>query len=190
MPRVDRREEAGAVHHVVAQGNGRAAIVLDDLDRQRLLIGLARVVRAKGWRVIAYCLMDTHLHLVVLTPAPSLSLGMRQVLGPYARWFNLRHGREGHLFRSPFYSVRLDESHLITASVYVDLNAVRGGICRHPAEYRWGSYRAVAGLERFGLADPGLLLAVLGGDVETAGRRYVRLVDDAVDELRRERSHA
>ena len=180
MPRVNRGEDAGAVHHVIAQGNGRRRIVFDDADRQRVEIGLARVVRSHRWQVIAFCLMDTHLHLVLRTPEANLSVGMRQLLGPYARAFNLRHRSEGHLFTSPFYSVRLDESHLLTACLYVVLNPVRAGICPHPSEYPWCSYRVTAGLEPYGLTEPALLLVVLDLDARRAREKYVRLVDDAV----------
>ena len=43
-----------------------------------------------GWNCVAYCLLDTHVHLVVVTPKPNLGRGMRLLLGRYAITYNRR----------------------------------------------------------------------------------------------------
>ena len=48
--------------------------------------------------------MPNHYHLVVETPHPNLSLGMKQLNSEYAQWFNRRHDYVGHLFETRFYS--------------------------------------------------------------------------------------
>ena len=48
--------------------------------------------------------MNNHYHLVVETPEPTLSRGMRQLNGVYTQRFNRRHRKVGHLFQV----VRLD----------------------------------------------------------------------------------
>jgi REP element-mobilizing transposase RayT len=65
---------------------------------------LAKTASRFGWRVWAYCLVDDHYHLLVETPQPNLSRGMRELNGVYTQAFNRRHGRIGHLnyaFRVP-----------------------------------------------------------------------------------------
>jgi putative transposase len=37
--------------------------------------------------------MTNHFHMVVKTPEPNLSRGMKWLLGTYVVWFNKRHGR-------------------------------------------------------------------------------------------------
>ena len=112
---------------------------------------------------------------------------MQRLLGGHAHWFNRRHGREGHLFASPFFSrlVERDE-HLVAAAVYVVTNPVAAGLCGHPSEWSWTSYRATA--------DPGasfvataFLLGMLDPDPPRARARYRSLVDERVERIERER---
>ena len=147
MPRKPRVEAPGAIHHVIARGNGGSRIVADDDDRQALVAALRHASARYGWRVHAYCLMDTHLHLVVETPEPTLGSGMRRLLGGYAYEFNQRHGRYGHLFAGPFSSSLVaTEAYAIEVCAYVVLNPVRAGLVPAPEDWGWSSYRATAGL--------------------------------------------
>ena len=90
--------------------------------------------------------MDTHYHLVVETPLPNVSRGMRQLNGLYAQRFNQRHGRCGHVFQARYRSILVEQdTHLLAVCRYVVLNPVRAGICAEPGAYRWSSYGVTAG---------------------------------------------
>jgi len=146
MPRRPREEAAGATHHVVPTGSGGESIVRDDLDRAALLQRVEHTVLRHGWLCFAYCILDTHFHLVVQTPKPNLGLGMQSLLAPYARDFNERHKRRGNLFHTRFYSTRIaSDEHLTASLVYVHLNPVRAGVVEAPDLWRWGSYAATVG---------------------------------------------
>ena len=99
MARPPRIEHAGGVFHLVARGNERALVFRDDRDRERFLEILEAVADRYRWRVLAYCLMGNHFHLLVMTLEPTLARGMRQLNGVYAQWFNRRQLRVGHLFQ-------------------------------------------------------------------------------------------
>jgi REP element-mobilizing transposase RayT len=147
VPRKPRVEAPGAIQHVIARGNAGISIVLDDDDRRTLITGLARAADRHGWRVHAYCLMDTHLHAVVETPEPTLGAGMQRLLGGYASEFNRRHERYGHLFGGPYTaSVIGTDAYAIEVCAYVVLNPLRAGVVGDPADWPWSSYRASAGL--------------------------------------------
>ena len=60
MPRERRIEYAGAIYHVMARGNRRGDIVLDDQDRRRFEETLAEVVEASGWVLYGWVLMNNH----------------------------------------------------------------------------------------------------------------------------------
>ena len=77
MTRPLRLEYPGAVYHVTSRGNARQAIVADDRDRTQVLTLLAHVIDRYGWLCHAYCLMDNHYHLLIETPPPTLSPGLR-----------------------------------------------------------------------------------------------------------------
>jgi REP element-mobilizing transposase RayT len=146
MARPLRIAVAGGLYHLITRGNAREHIYLDDLDREIFLDRLAHSVERYGWLCHAYCLMDNHYHLLVETPQPNLSIGMRQLNGLYAQTFNSRHDRCGHVFQARFRSIFVEkDSHLLSCCRYLVLNPVRAGVCEHPEQYRWSSYRATAG---------------------------------------------
>jgi putative transposase len=184
-------EAAGAVHHVVFQGNGRCRIVIDQTDAERLWNEFIRISTSFSWECIAACLLGTHFHTFVRTVEPNLGAGMQKLLGGYARWFNLRHGREGHLFRSPFWSSRVETAeHLVVGTSYVALNPVRAGVCAHPAEWRWTTHRELAGLEPQRLVRADGLLRMLGNDDLLRGRAaYVQMIEDDLERLRMTPAH-
>lgn len=146
MARPLRLEYSGAVYHVTSRGNARQDIVADDRDRTDFLSLLAHVIDRYGWLCHAYCLMDNHYHLLIETPQPNLSLGMRQLNGRYTQAYNRRHERVGHLFQGRFTSILVEkEAHLLELCRYVVLNPLRAKMVTHPRLWAWSSYRATAG---------------------------------------------
>jgi len=146
MPRKPRVEIAGGIHHVWGRGNNKTLLFLDDVDREGYLWLLGRVVARQKWRCLSYCLMDNHMHFLVETPEPNLGNGMQRLHGDFARGFNRRHGRCGHVFQGRFGSnPSEDDEELWTVAGYVAANPVEAGLCRRPGDWRWGSHRYVVG---------------------------------------------
>ena len=146
MARPLRIEFPGAVYHITSRGNARQNIVADDQDRTQFLTLLAHVIDRFGWLCHAYCLMDNHYHLLLETPQPNLSLGMRQLNGRYTQTFNRRHERVGHLFQGRFTAILVEkDAHLLELCRYVVLNPVRAKMVAHPRLWLWSSYRATGG---------------------------------------------
>jgi REP element-mobilizing transposase RayT len=183
MGRRLREEAHGAIHHVVPQGNGRHAIVLDDHDRRSYLERFFGVAYQLGWIVHASCLLDTHHHGIVETPRPDLGRGMRLVIGGHAHWFNARHGRSGAVFGDRYWSVRVGaEGHLLRACLYALLNPVAAGLVQHPRDWPWCSYGAV-------VADgcSHRLAAFLGHTPYEGRERFLAMVDSAVEIIHAQR---
>jgi putative transposase len=138
----------GALYHVSARGNERQDIYRGAGDREHFLELLGLGVERHGWLCHGYCLMGNHYHLVVETPEPNLPEGMRHLNGRYAQAFNRRHARVGHLFQGRYHAVLVEkEAYLLELVRYIVLNPVRVGWHELPEQWRWSSYRALAGLE-------------------------------------------
>jgi len=73
MPRIARTVFAGISHHITQRGNRREPVFFSDDDRRRYLSWLAAYGRKHGVDILAYCLMDNHIHLVAV-PAREDSL--------------------------------------------------------------------------------------------------------------------
>jgi REP element-mobilizing transposase RayT len=140
MARRHRQELEGGVFHVYARGNAKGAIFRDDSDRRAYLGLLARAVRHCGWVLHAYCLMENHIHLLVETPHPNLGKGMQFLHGTYARDFNDRHGRSGHLFQGRYGSVLMkDDNQFQIVKGYIELNPVTAGLCDAAEDWPWSA---------------------------------------------------
>ncbi len=147
MSRPPRLEFAGALWHVTARGNEKRDVFRDDADRELFLSTLARTVGLFRWTLHAWVLMGNHYHLLVETPEPTLSRGMRQLNGLYTQAFNRRHRRSGHLFQGRFKSILVHrETHFLELARYIVLNPVRLGVARSARAWPWSSFRATAGL--------------------------------------------
>ena len=143
MPRKPRELVAGGVYHVYTRGNDRRRIFADDVDRRAYLSLLEHVVVRHRWHLLAYCLMTNHVHLLVETPNPDLPRGMQWLQTAYARRFNRRHRRTGHLFQGRYGAVRVeDDAQLWMTAAYIVRNPVDAGRCADPADWPWSSHAA------------------------------------------------
>ena len=187
MARSLRIEYSGAFYHVMARGNRREDIFLDDDDRRFFLKVLSESCGQTGWRVHAWVLMGNHYHLVLHTRQANLSRLMRHVNGVYTQDFNRRHGVVGHLFQGRFKAILVDrDSYLLALCRYVERNPVAAKLVAAAEDWRWSSCRAHLGLDA---APPwldcdGLHGHLLGhrvaseSDRRRAARRYAALMAD------------
>ncbi len=176
------RDETPGVHHVTCRGNNKRIIFVDDRDRLDFLMRLSRVARRFGWKIVAYCLMDNHYHLVIEIDERGMSDGFCELHTGYATEFNYRHGRINHLFGRRYWNKRLKtDADVLTACRYVLLNPVRAGLTKAPDHWEWSSYRATIGaaLAHVPLARD-QLLRHFGRDPKRAIERFRDFVAPAV----------
>lgn len=142
MSRRGRIELAGGVYHVTNRGVDQRDIVRDDDDRREWFRRFNRVALRYGWRVFAHVLMTNHFHLFLKTPEANLSLGMHDLEGGYASYFNERNDRSGALFQGRYHPVFVEtEGHVWSVSRYTHLNPCRAHMVPRPEMYRWSTYR-------------------------------------------------
>ena len=143
MPREKRLVVVGTPHHITQRGNNRQAVFRSDTDRHFYLKTLKAKCEQHNLRVLGYCLMTNHVHLVA---TPEHESSMARALGQthmiYAQRFNFTARRSGHLWQNRFYSCPLGPTRLLDALVYVDTNPVRARIVDHAVRYRWSSAAA------------------------------------------------
>jgi REP-associated tyrosine transposase len=175
MPRPLRVQVPGGLYHVTARANiGRDAF-RDDSERQQFLSLVAAVVARRRWSCRAFCLLSTHFHLLVATPASDLAAGMQYVNGRYAQWINWYRHERGHLFEGRYNSVVVrNQGHGSELHRYIALNPVRAGLVRNPEDWAWGSFPALVGLcAAPALLDVDSVLDEFGSGA--AGRRRLRM---------------
>jgi putative transposase len=149
MSRPARTIVDGGTYHVFSRGSNQLGVYFDDFDYSDFLELLARLVDRDDWLLYAYCLMPNHFHLLLTVREAGLSNGMRELNGGFSRRTSLKYGRTAHLFKNRFGLVTVEtEVQFLRSARYIVLNPVAAGLCAHPRQWRWSSYRATAGLER------------------------------------------
>ncbi|HPB30244.1 MAG TPA: transposase [Candidatus Sumerlaeota bacterium] len=147
MARPKRIDLPHCLYHVISRTNSGDIAFRDTLDRRAFLKYLAKYLKMFECRIHAYCLMDTHFHLLLESgPRACLSELMRRLLTAYTAHYNRRHNRHGHLFQGRFKSLVVDKSgYFLTVSRYIHLNPARDGAPGEALDYPGSSLRYYAG---------------------------------------------
>ena len=146
MARPLRLERPGAAYFIATTGNADLKIFREPQDSAHFLDVLGEACRRFQWRCLAYCLLPESYQLVVVTEAPTLSRGMRQINGRYTQAFHRRHGTAGHLFQGRYRAILIEPGAFL-AAVCCDVlrQPVLRGLAQEAAAWRWSSYRATEG---------------------------------------------
>ncbi len=148
MPRRERIKSESNIYHVMARGNERKSLFIDDEDRQRFVDTMRRLIektandkKEKKFKIYAYCLMDNHVHLLINQEEDTVSRIMKRIGTSYAYYFNKKYARIGHLFQDRFRSEPVeDDGYLLAAVRYIHNNPVKAGLTADACQYKWSSY--------------------------------------------------
>ena len=167
-------------YHLMSRANDKRCLFEDEGDHLRFLEFLAESLARFGSTCLAYCIMWNHFHLLVVPQEHSVSRLMQHLNTKLCIRFNKKHQRVGHVLEGRFKSPMVDDdSYLLTALRYLALNAVVAKRVARPEDFRWSSYRALAGLEPCPpFLSPDRVWRALDADDATAGReRLVSFVN-------------
>jgi putative transposase len=150
MGRPHRAAEAGYVYHVLIRANARMTLFEDDADYEAFERILSEAAQRTKTRLLAYCLMPNHWHLIVW---PHKDGELSRFIG----WLTLTHTQRwhahrrstgsGHVYQGRFKSFPVQEDeHYYTVARYVERNAKRANLVRRAEQWRWSSlYRWLRG---------------------------------------------
>ena len=183
MPRKPRMYLPGVPSHIIQRGNNRDATFFAEQDYLFYLECLHDATQRYKVNVHAYVLMTNHVHLL-MTPVntDSISLTMQSVGRRYVQYINKEYRRTGTLWESRHKSSLVDaEKYLLTCSRYIELNPVSANMVKHPAEYRWSSYRCNAQGQSCKLISPHSTYCRMGANNETRQQAYAELFKYALE---------
>lgn len=131
------------MYHVLNRANAQTQIFAKAEDYEAFEHILAEAVRRVKMRLLAYCVMPNHWHLV-LWPREDGDLSTFVgwlTLTHTQRWHAHRHSAgAGHLYQGRFKSFLVEsDGHLWTVCRYVERNALRAGLCVRAEQWQWSS---------------------------------------------------
>ena len=141
MPGASRASADGICYHVLNRGNGGVAVYRDEADYQSFIQFIDRTCARLPMRVLAYCLMPNHFHLVLWPHGDDeLSRWMLLLTSAYVARHRRRHDTGGHLWEDRFRAFPIQEgAHLFTVLRYVERNPLRAGLVGRGEDWRWSS---------------------------------------------------
>ena len=183
MSRSARLHFPGGVFHIISRCLNREFLLHGTEERARYLLMLEMASSRTDARVLAWCVMSNHIHLVVRAGEEPLSQLMKRVNTGYARWKNARDRRLGPLFAERYKAILVEqETYLLELVRYVHLNPIRAGLVDHPDEDRWSSHRVYAGLDRKpAWLDTRFVLQDFGKTRAEQVRAYRAFIDDGLE---------
>jgi putative transposase len=144
MGRALRTSLGGYVYHALNRGNGRATIFHKDGDYEAFERVMVKALEhVPGMRLVAYCLLPNHWHLVLWPRGDG-------ELSDFMHWLTLTHTQRwhahyqdvgsGHLYQGRFKSFPIEaDEHFLAVCRYVERNALRAGLVERAQDWRWGS---------------------------------------------------
>ncbi len=144
MPRIARIIAPGYPHHITQRGNNRATVFFDDEDRQTYLKLLNAYARKHDLRILAYCLMDNHVHLLAVPQTEaSLARGVGLTNQVYTQYLNRKLGQSGRVWQNRFFSCIVEsDEYLWAVARYIERNPLKAGLVDRDEDYPWSSARA------------------------------------------------
>ena len=139
-PRVDVGQE---IYHIINRSNGRVSIFNTQKDYLHFERLLEEAKKLTDMRIIAYCIMPNHWHLVLYPKKDG-------DLSKFMQWLTLTHTQQyhvrtntvgyGHIYQGRYKSFLVSkDNYLLQLIKYVEQNPLRAKLVKRAEDWRWGS---------------------------------------------------
>ena len=149
MSRTARASAGGLCYHVLNRGNARQEVFHKPDDYAAFARLLGEASDRRPMRLVAWCLMPNHFHLVLWPRHDGdLSRWMQWLLTAHVRRYHRHYQSSGHVWQGRFkaFPIQHDE-HLATVLRYVERNPLRARLVKRAEDWRWSSLSKTRGEE-------------------------------------------
>ena len=167
MPRAHRHFLTGHVWHITHRCHKKDFLLKFAKDRDHWRFWLFEARKRYGLCVLNYIITSNHIHLLVRDRGRGeISKGIQLIAARTAQEYNRRKNRNGAFWEDRYHATAVDtDTHLLRCMVYIDLNMVRAGVVKHPADWTWSGYREIQSPpKRYSVIDQKELMKLLNLD--------------------------
>jgi putative transposase len=185
MARAHRIHVPGQVWHLTHRCHQRRFLLKFARDRRLWRAWLYEARRRFELCVLDYTVTSNHVHLIIRDrDRGEIAASMQLIEGCTAQTYNRRKRRSGAFWGDQYHATAVDTGeHLVRCVVYVDLNMVRAGVVRHPAEWEVGGYHEIQQARaRYRIVDREALAEALGVRVAGLAEMHRDWVETALRE--------
>lgn len=171
----------GGIYHITQRAPGREQLFLEHDDYLTFIALLKRCSKEFNIDIFAFSLLPNHLHILLRINEENLSKAMKTLFEKYARYFNNKYQRKGHVFCGRFRAALCnDENYLLTISVYIHLNSYKARLVKSPFKYRWHSLDVYVKNLRSSFIKADMVLGLLDPDTAKAKEKYRGIITSGV----------
>lgn len=138
-----RTSVGGICYHVLNRGNGRADVFGKDADYEAFMRLIEAACERIPMRLLAYCLMPSHFHLV-LHPMDDgdMSRWMQWLTTSHVRRYHRHYDSSGHVWQGRYKSFPIEtDDHMYIVLRYVERNPLRANMVDRAQDWSWSSLR-------------------------------------------------
>jgi putative transposase len=145
MPRANRHFLSGQIWHITHRCHEKSFLFKFARDRRAYRQWLFEAKKRFGLCVLTYAITSNHVHVLVKDRGDgAIAQSMQLVAGRTAQEYNRRKQRQGAFWEDRYHTTAVEAGeHLHRCLIYIDLNMVRAGVVRHPAQWAHGGYREI-----------------------------------------------
>jgi putative transposase len=184
MPRSARLIPEEGIFHVITRGNNRMDVFHGDEDYGKYLEILSAVQSSDPFLLYHYCLMTNHVHLLLETKqGHPLSQIMKKLNLTYALYYKKKYRHLGHFWQDRFKSLLIERDiYLLACGAYIELNPVKAGIAKDPAQYPYSSCSFYSQGEAQNLLSPNPLYGEFGDTAVLKQAHYKAFVSSRLED--------
>lgn len=162
MPRQERKKSNSGIYHIMLRGINQQQIFEDQEDNEKFLEILEAYKVISNYKIIAYCLMGNHVHLMLKTENDSLGQIFKRIGARYVYWYNIKYKRVGHLFQDRYRSEPVEnDKYLLTVLRYIHQNPIKANLAKTINEYKYSSYNEFFKNQTNSIIDSELILNIM-----------------------------
>jgi len=140
VARKQRIHYNGGLYHVMARGNNGEYNIAKDEEKLEYISIIKRYKERYGFRLYAYCIMDNHIHMLIVVdeiPLEKIMQGIQQV---YTQRYNKKYRRTGHVFQQRYKAIVCNkDGYLLHLIKYIHFNPIEAGMTE-TVDYKWSSH--------------------------------------------------
>jgi REP element-mobilizing transposase RayT len=160
LPGKIRYDYEGAFHHIICRGNNGKFIFLSNQAKEKYLDIMVKYREDYGIKLLAYCMMDNHIHLLIKSGEEHIGKYMHAVQLAYSKWYHKVNKSYGQVFSGRYKNCRCDRvSYFYNLLRYIHKNPVDAGLVS-TCSYRYSSYDQI--LSGDGIIDFDIVYDLLG----------------------------
>jgi len=144
MSRISRTTYKKGFFHIMSQGIEKSEIFKTNKEKEKYIELMGKYLKEYNIRIIAYCIMNNHMHMLIYTnDILEISKYMKVLNSTYGTFYNKIHNRVGFVYRNRFQSQYIyDDSYLKNCIKYIHMNPVKANIVKKESDYKYSSFNS------------------------------------------------